>query len=245
AYDPASGGTPFTPADTDKDGIPDYLDRDSDNDGVPDYIEGHDADANGKPDTKAIGRDKDKDGLDDAFDIYDRSFQPLGSENAIGSNAPLQDFDGDGIRDWRDVDDDEDGIPTRDEDLNNDGDWSNDDRDLDGHPEYLDISTECTLFIPEGFSPNGDGIHDFFQIHCIEMYPNARLYIFNRWGNKLYEKQHYGNLDVWGSDQEAWWWGTSDNKWTLGRPTLPAGTYIYVLELGNGKTHKGTVMISY
>lgn len=246
AYDPEEGGTPIQLADTDGDGIPDYLDIDSDNDGVFDFIEGHDLNADGIPDVTRVFTDSDRDGLDDIYDTVNGWNDPYSVHNAIGSNAPLQDFDGDGIRDWRDPNDEDDEYMTRDEDANNDGDFSNDDMDLDGYPDYLDKSLDCELFIPEGFSPNDDGVHDFFQILCIQNYPNARLMIFNRNGNKLFDKRHYGNLDVWGSDADAWWWGKSEHKLTLGQSgRLPSGNYVYVLELGNGKVKNGTVMIAY
>ncbi len=118
--------------------------------------------------------------------------------------------------------------------------------DCDGLPGDEDeIPTECSLFIPDGFSPNGDGVHDFFQIYCIEKYPEAVMRIFDRGGNKLFEKFNYGNLDYWGSDENAWWWGNSEHRLTLGRGTLPAGNYLYVLELGNGEVRTGTVMVAY
>jgi hypothetical protein len=70
--------------------------------------------------------------------------------------------------------------------------------------------------------------------------------IFNRNGDKLFEKEHYGNLDFWGSNEDAWWWGNTENKWTIfNTGGLPAGNYVYVLQLGNGKIIKGTVMINY
>lgn len=243
AYDPADGGYEFVPVDTDGDSMPDYLDIDSENDNVFDFIEGHDINADGIPDVTRIFTDSDGDGLDDIYDTVDGWNNPF---NAIGSNAPLQDFDQDGIRDWRDTNDEDDEFMTKDEDLNNDGDYSNDDLDLDGYPEYLDRTLDCELFIPEGFSPNDDGVHDYFQILCIQKYPNARLMIFNRNGDKLFDKEHYGNLDVWGTNADAWWWGTSEHKWTIGRiGGLPAGNYVYVVELGNGKVKNGTVMVSY
>lgn len=246
AYDPQDGGYEFVPTDTDEDGSPDYRDIDSENDHVFDFIEGHDLNADGIPDVTRIFVDSDHDGLDDIYDTVNGWNDPYSPFNAIGSNAPLQDFDGDGTRDWRDTNDENDEYLTVNEDTNNDGDYSNDDLDLDGYPEYLDRTLDCELFIPEGFSPNDDGVHDFFQILCIQRYPNAHLMIFNRNGNKLFDKENYGNLDVWGSNADAWWWGTSGNKLAFGRAGgLPAGNYVYVIELGNGKVENGTIMISY
>ncbi len=246
AYDPAEGGYEFVPVDTDGDSTPDYLDIDSDGDGVWDFIEGNDINADGIPDVTRVFVDSDHDGLDDIYDTVNGWNDPYSVINSLGSNAPLQDFDGDGTRDWRDINDEDDEYLTIVEDLNHDGDYSNDDTDLDGYPDYLDKTLDCELFIPDGFSPNDDGVHDFFQILCIQKYPNAHLMIFNRNGDKLFDKEHYGNLDVWGTDQDAWWWGTSEDVLTLGRSGgLPAGNYVYVLELGNGDVKNGTVMISY
>jgi len=233
AYDPDNGGYEFEPADTDGDFVPDFLDLDSENDHVFDFIEGHDINADGIPDVTRIFVDSDRDGLDDIYDTVFGWNDPNDPFNSLGSNAPLQDFDGDGTRDWRDTNDENDEYMTIDEDLNNDGDYSNDDLDLDGYPEYLDKTLDCELFVPEGFSPNGDGTHDFFQVLCIQRYPNAIMMIFNRNGDKLFEKHHYGNLDFWGSNEDAWWWGNSENKWTIfNTGGLPAGNYVYVLQLG-------------
>jgi gliding motility-associated-like protein len=247
AYDPGCSGTPFTPVDTDHDGIPDYRDKDSDNDHVPDYTEGWDTNADGYPDVLPLRQDRDRDGLDDAYDTFDRILNHylLDAHNAISSAAPLPDFDHDGIRDWRDTDDDGDGIPTVDEDTNRDGNYANDDVDLDGHPEYLDTTNECELFVPEAFSPNGDGVHDYFQIYCIEVYPDAILYIFDRDGHLLYQHDHYGNMKYWGTEKQALWDGTSESRWVKKKGLLPPGNYLYVLVLGNGREEKGSVMISY
>jgi hypothetical protein len=35
--------------------------------------------------------------------------------------------------------------------------------------------------IPEGFSPNGDGINDLFVIRGILNYPNNTFVVYNRW----------------------------------------------------------------
>ncbi|SHF19446.1 gliding motility-associated C-terminal domain-containing protein, partial [Mariniphaga anaerophila] len=92
---------------------------------------------------------------------------------------------------------------------------------------------ECEMFIPEGFSPNNDGINDYFNILCFDDYPNAKLEVYNRWGVLLYEQENYGNSDDWGS-VDAWWDGTSNRKWTVGKEKLPMGTYFYILYLNDG-----------
>ena len=244
AYDTNYGGTVLVPIDTDEDGTPDFLDADSDNDGVPDYIEGHDLNANGRPDYVLNGGDEDADGLDDAYDTANRyTSQRI---NMTATNAAMQDFDGDGEPDWRDINDDNDEYLTRFEDLNMDGDFSNDDTDFDGHPEYLDYGRDCDLFVPEAFSPNNDNIHDYFQIYCIDHFPDAKLYIFDQLGNKLFEKEHYGNLDFWGTPERAWWDARSTNRVSsVNGGKVVSGTYYYVLVLGNGEVKKSFVFVSY
>jgi gliding motility-associated-like protein len=90
------------------------------------------------------------------------------------------------------------------------------------------------FMIPEGFSPNGDNINDYFVIPGIQPYPNARIEIYNRWGTLLYAQEDYGNTDRWGST-DAWWDGSSNKKWTSGSEKLPPGTYFYILNLNDGR----------
>lgn len=104
----------------------------------------------------------------------------------------------------------------------------------------------CKLFIPNAFSPNPekDDVHTYFQIYCIEKYPNAKLYIFDQLGNKLFEKEKYGNEDRWGIEGDAWWDGKPDRGRGRGERVAP-GTYFYVLDLGNGEVKKSFVFVSY
>jgi gliding motility-associated-like protein len=112
-YDLTNGGIPITLSNTDGTDVPDYIDADSDNDGVADAIEGNDAnsDGNASPTLPVVG-DSDNDGLLDGYDLTVGSDNTVTGMNGSGSSSPLQDTDGDLIRDWRDTDDDGDCILT-------------------------------------------------------------------------------------------------------------------------------------
>jgi gliding motility-associated-like protein len=78
---------------------------------------------------------------------------------------------------------------------------------------------ETCLLIPNAISPNGDLINDIWNIGLIELYPEAEIKIFNRWGES-----------VWRSDKGYTrpWDGTSN-----GSP-LPIDSYHYIIDLHNG-----------
>ncbi len=81
------------------------------------------------------------------------------------------------------------------------------------------VKVKCNeLIVYNGFSPNGDGVNEFFKIDGLGAYPNHKIMVFNRWGNKVFETQNYRN------DWNGWW---HDKK-------LPVGTYFYLIDLGDG-----------
>ncbi|MET2986690.1 gliding motility-associated C-terminal domain-containing protein, partial [Aureibaculum conchae] len=231
-------GTGLTPVNTDGADDPDYLDSDSDNDNVPDSTEGHDYDADGIADVLPSGTDSDDDGLDDAYDgsvgdFADPNGLSVGTDPA--SDLPNRDNDlasvsnnstlvtGDNEVDYRDTDDDGDGIPTIDEDGDNDGDPTNDNCDEDPYPDYLD-PTSCDI-IPDGFSPNGDGLNDELIIPALAQYKNYTMEVYDRWGNMVYEYSRNG------SAQSDWWDGYSSGTMTIGKGNkVPVGTYYFVIE---------------
>ena len=211
--------------DTDNDGIPDSLDTDSDNDGVLDIIEANDADGNGIPDVILSGNDIDGDGLDDAFD----------TDNG-GTAVVLPDTDGDGILDYQDTDDDNDGILTIDEGPGDNDITTNDSLDTNdnGIPDYLDTDRNSCGTPYNIMTPDNDGINDSFFISCIDkpVYKNNTVEIFNRWGNTVYKVSGYNNNDVSFK-------GISNGRSTISvDEKLPAGTYYYVIDLGDGSKPK-------
>ncbi|BAO55418.1 internalin, putative [Nonlabens marinus S1-08] len=178
AYD--TNGSPINPVNTEvdfgyanQDSLPDYLDLDSDGDNVPDSIEGSDFNADGIADITPTGNDIDNDGLDDAFDGSIGDFEDPNGQ--LVDTTPFELPNRDGLNDnpdFRDQDDDEDGLltfeqggpnndPNQGEDVNNDGDPTNDDTDGDGTPNYLD-SLDDTAFFDE--DDDNDGIPDIVEV---------------------------------------------------------------------------------
>jgi len=97
------------------------------------------------------------------------------------------------------------------------------------------------LHVPTGFSPNSDGINDTWRIARLQIYPNNIVKVFNRWGEKVYEKKGYYN--EWDgtnmfnsfSSNNIPFLSTLDAspKNTVGNK-LPEGTYYYIIDLGDG-----------
>lgn len=69
----------------------------------------------------------------------------------------------------------------------------------------------------EIITPNEDGINDMWVIRNIQFYPNNEVFIFDRWGQRVYHKDEYDNLDGW----KAKYVGVD----------MPVSTYYYVLKI--------------
>ena len=223
------------PEDTDGDDLPDYVDEDSDNDNIPDRIEAHDHNRDGIPDVVLIGSDKDRDGLDDGYEGGTTIDLDVNDE----INDPYNDLpntDGDGESDYRDTDDDDDGIQSKDEDINIDGNYANDDSDGNGIPEYLEPNeVEDPIEVFNVVTPNNDGAHDVLTINGLENYPDNSIRIYNRWGVLVYNTQAYnteGNVFD----------GTSQGRVTVDSDRkLPVGTYFYILDYKDAKGEQQTL----
>ncbi len=82
----------------------------------------------------------------------------------------------------------------------------------------VDDNQDVQCFAPNVITPNGDGLNDGLKIPCVDQLDfNSELKIFNRWGDEVYASTAYKND----------WTGTYNGK------QLPAGTYFYLLRLGD------------
>ncbi|HKK64128.1 MAG TPA: gliding motility-associated C-terminal domain-containing protein, partial [Bacteroidales bacterium] len=73
----------------------------------------------------------------------------------------------------------------------------------------------------DGFSPNGDGINDFWYIENINAFKNNVVTVYTRWGTKVFEQKGYNN-----NDSNKRWDGSAKN----GKP-IGSGTYYYIINL--------------
>lgn len=90
--------------------------------------------------------------------------------------------------------------------------------------------------IPQVFTPNNDGVNDYFNIECLEDFQSNKLLIYNRYGTLLFETENYTND-----------WAGKPNKGFIhdkNKP-LPVGTYYYILTLENEKPIIGWVYLNY
>jgi len=88
----------------------------------------------------------------------------------------------------------------------------------------LESCTPDDIIIPDGFSPNTDGVNDEFIIkNLLELYPNFTLEIFNRYGNVLFK----------GNRSNPHWNGRS-TEGSVGGGLAPAGVYFFILEFNDG-----------
>ncbi len=81
------------------------------------------------------------------------------------------------------------------------------------------VLSESNLEAPNAFSPNGDGINDYYNVFNVKSIVSFNAAIYNRWGQQLYS---------WGIDgigcEECGWDGTYKGK------PVKAGVYYVVID---------------
>lgn len=92
-------------------------------------------------------------------------------------------------------------------------------KDISGCGEM--IKTITIMGYPDFFTPNGDGINDFWKIEGLDNQSQAIVFIFDRYGQLLYQMH---------ADSEGWD-GTFNGK------NMPSNEYWFKIELKNKVTH--------
>lgn len=84
--------------------------------------------------------------------------------------------------------------------------------------DLLSVKVFRQVIVPNAFTPNGDGVHDTWDITNLSAYPGCTVVVFNRYGQQVYYATGYSTP----------WKGNND------KGALPAGTYYYIIDLKNG-----------
>jgi gliding motility-associated-like protein len=96
---------------------------------------------------------------------------------------------------------------------------------------FIDSISGCDVIVYSGFTPNGDNKNDFWYIDGIVNDDKNMVSIFNRWGEKIWERKNYDNLTVR--------WDGYNHKGEI----LPDGTYYYLINFKD-KQLKGWVELT-
>lgn len=89
--------------------------------------------------------------------------------------------------------------------------------------DKVNVIVTCTganVFVPNTFTPNGDGMNDVFYIRGNGIFAVKSLRIFNRWGEMIFEKKN-----ITANDASHGWNGLYKGQ------KAPSGTYVYLLEV--------------
>ncbi|HMI62139.1 MAG TPA: PKD domain-containing protein, partial [Puia sp.] len=84
----------------------------------------------------------------------------------------------------------------------------------------ITICNDKNYFIPNTFSPNGDGVNDYFYPRGSNLYNIQSLRVFNRWGQVVFERKNFP-----ANDATMGWDGNFN-----GRPA-PVDAYVYIAEV--------------
>ena len=81
---------------------------------------------------------------------------------------------------------------------------------LESRSNTISVEKPYALYAPTAFSPDGDGINDYFNV-IGQGLTNYTIEIYNRWGQMVFKS----------NDMSVKWDGNFRNK------KAPAGTYVY------------------
>jgi gliding motility-associated-like protein len=101
---------------------------------------------------------------------------------------------------------------------------------LHGSGSESAATEEAPVFIPNAFTPNGDGVNDVFYIPEANL-SSFQFTVFDRWGNQVYQT----------NNPNFRWDGQSKGR------GVPTGIYVFVLDAKNSKNARvkrsGTISV--
>lgn len=96
--------------------------------------------------------------------------------------------------------------------------------------DEMTVEVASDVIIPSAFTPNDDGVNDFFEVVYINQYVDNQVIIYDRSGQIVFKTTGYSND----------WDGTYKDK------PLPSSTYFYFIDLRTGDEndiYKGSISI--
>ena len=98
------------------------------------------------------------------------------------------------------------------------------------------LCNNANIFVPNTFSPNGDGVNDIFYPRGSGVFKILNLKVFNRWGQVVFEKANFN-----ANDATAGWNGTFKGK------QLAPDVFVYMLQVvcdnNSTLTFKGNIAL--
>lgn len=96
--------------------------------------------------------------------------------------------------------------------------------------DEIKIITDVRLIISNAFSPDGDGLNDYWVIKGIEDFPECEIFVYNTWGELIFYSKGYTSN----------WDGKYKGK------EVPGGMYLYKIDTkSNNKVFQGYLSIIY
>jgi gliding motility-associated-like protein len=101
----------------------------------------------------------------------------------------------------------------------------------------ITVNQTESVFVPNAFTPNGDGVNDVFTVYgSVDVQRVERLLVFDRWGELVYEATDFAPNDLANG-----WDGTFKNK------KMNSAVFVYYTEVllvnGQRATRKGDVTL--